>query len=57
MSPSQANQASPESKPRRSSVTPLWVLSLFVSLCEVVAGLAVTQAQGGVQTNLYGICM
>lgn len=33
-------------------MTPLWVISLFVSLSEVVAGLAVTQAQGGVQITL-----
>ncbi|MPZ08823.1 MAG: hypothetical protein GEU89_01260 [Kiloniellaceae bacterium] len=38
--------------PRRSSMTPLWVISLFVSLCEVVAGLAVTQAGGTVQLIL-----
>ena len=37
---------------RRSAMTPLWVISLFVSLCEVVAGLAVTQATGGVQVTL-----
>jgi hypothetical protein len=37
---------------RRSSMTPLWLISIFVSLCEVVAGLAVTQAQGGVQVAL-----
>jgi hypothetical protein len=33
-------------------MTPLWVISLFVSLCEIVAGLAVTQATGGVQIAL-----
>ena len=43
-----------QKSPRRSSMTPLWVISLFVSLCEVVAGLAVTQAQGGVQAVLTG---
>lgn len=37
---------------RRSAMTPLWVISLFVSLCEVVAGLAVSQATGGVQVTL-----
>ncbi|MEM9455109.1 MAG: hypothetical protein AAGF11_13085 [Myxococcota bacterium] len=31
-----------------SKMTPLWVISLFVSLCEVVAGLAVTQAEGAI---------
>jgi hypothetical protein len=37
---------------KRSSMTPLWVISIFVSLCEVVAGLAVIQAEGGVQITL-----
>ncbi len=52
MSLSRANEDAAQKSPRRSSMTPLWVISLFVSLCEVVAGLAVTQAQGGVQLTL-----
>lgn len=52
MSPSRTNDEAPQRNPRRSSMTPLWVISIFVSLCEVVAGLAVTQAQGGVQVTL-----
>jgi hypothetical protein len=33
-------------------MTPLWVISLFVSLCDIVAGLAITQARGSVQIAL-----
>jgi phage replication-related protein YjqB (UPF0714/DUF867 family) len=33
-------------------MTPLWVISLFVSLTEVVTGIAVTKATGGVQVAL-----
>jgi len=33
-------------------MTPLWVISLFVSLSEVVTGIAVTQANGGIQVTL-----
>lgn len=33
-------------------MSPLWVISLFVTLSEVVAGLAVTQATGGIQIAL-----
>lgn len=33
-------------------MTPLWVISLFVSLTEVIAGIAVTKASGGVQVAL-----
>ena len=36
----------------RSSMTPLWVIFGFVSLCEVVAGLAVIQAEGNAQLIL-----
>lgn len=49
---SQAGQVMTQKGPRRSSMTPLWVISVFVSLSEVVAGLAVTQAQGNVQVTL-----
>ena len=37
---------------RPQRMTPLWVISLFVSLTEVVAGIAVTQASGGVEVAL-----
>ena len=30
-------------------MTPLWVVSLFVSLTEVIAGLAATQTNGAIQ--------
>ena len=33
----------------RSAMTPLWVISGFVSLCEIVAGVAATQVDGTVQ--------
>jgi hypothetical protein len=33
-------------------MTPLWVVSLFLSLTEVVTGFAVTNAKGGIQTAL-----
>ena len=33
-------------------MTPLWVISLFVSLTEVVTGIAVTQATGSIQVAL-----
>lgn len=36
----------------RVGMTPLWVISLFVSLTEVVTGIAVTQASGVTQTAL-----
>ena len=36
----------------RVGMTPLWVISLFVSLTEVVAGITVTQADGATQTAL-----
>lgn len=35
-----------------TSPTPLWVISLFVSLTELITGYAVTQATGGVQVAL-----
>ncbi len=38
--------------PPNSSMTPLWVISLFLSLTEVVTGIAVTQATGAVQVAL-----
>ena len=37
---------------RDRGMTPLWVISLFVSLSEVVTGIAVTQATGGIQVAL-----
>lgn len=52
MNRSSDNANSPDHGPRRSAMTPLWVISIFVSLCEVVAGLAVTQADGGIQLTL-----
>ena len=33
-------------------MNPLWIISLFLSLAEVVAGIAMTQAAGGVQVGL-----
>lgn len=48
----QTHATSADGKPSRSAMTPLWVISLFVSLCEVVAGLAVIRAEGGVQVTL-----
>lgn len=36
----------------RQMMTPLWVISLFVSLTEVVTGIAVTRAEGGIQIAL-----
>jgi hypothetical protein len=36
----------------RQVMTPLWVISLFVSLTEVVTGIAVTKAEGGIQIAL-----
>ncbi len=46
------NQSEPATSPHRSSMTPLWVISLFVSLSEVVTGFAVTQATGSIQVAL-----
>jgi len=34
------------------STTPLWVISLFVSLTEVMTGIAATQTSGGIQVAL-----
>lgn len=51
---SQTHATSTDGKVARSSMTPLWVISLFVSLSEIVAGLAVTRAEGGVQVALTG---
>jgi hypothetical protein len=36
----------------KTAMTPLWVISLFVSLTEIVTGIAVTKAAGGVQIAL-----
>lgn len=36
----------------RKAITPLWIVALFVSLTEVVLGVAVTQTQGGIQVSL-----
>jgi hypothetical protein len=36
----------------KAGMSPLWVISLFLSLTEVVTGIAVVQAKGGVQTAL-----
>jgi hypothetical protein len=52
MSPSRVSEEAVHDGPRRSLMTPLWVISIFVSLCQVVAGLAVIQAEGGVQITL-----
>ena len=35
-----------------TKMTPLWVISLFLSLTEVVAGVAVTQTTGNIQVKL-----
>ena len=35
-----------------TKMTPLWVISLFLSLTEVVAGVAVTQTTGNIQVTL-----
>lgn len=37
---------------RKSQMTPLWVISLFLSLTEAVTGLALTQSSGGIQLGL-----
>jgi hypothetical protein len=39
-------------KASKSSMTPLWVISLFLSLTEVVTGFAVIQASGAIQVAL-----
>src|SRR5512146_472431 len=41
-----------EEKARERSMTPLWVIASFVSLTEVVTGIAVTQAQDATQVAL-----
>ena len=44
-----------ETKDKKTTIrtmTPLWVISLFVSLTEAVTGIAVTQATGGIQIAL-----
>jgi hypothetical protein len=38
--------------PARAAMTPLWVISLFLSLTEVMTGIAVMQATGNVQVAL-----
>lgn len=38
-------------------VTPLWVISLFLSLTEVVTGIALTKASGGVQVALIAFVL
>jgi hypothetical protein len=38
--------------PTKAAMTPLWVISLFLSLTEVMTGIAVLQATGGVQIAL-----
>lgn len=48
--PSNGSMKKPDSK--RPALTPLWVISLFLSLTEIVTGIAVTQATGGVQVAL-----
>jgi hypothetical protein len=42
----------PEKKRPPQRLTPLWVVSLFLSLTEVVAGIAVVQATGPIQVAL-----
>lgn len=37
---------------KKKAITPLWIVALFVSLTEVVLGVAVTQTQGGIQIAL-----
>lgn len=49
---SQTSATSGGGKAARSSMTPLWVISLFVSLSEIMTSLAVTRAEGGVQVAL-----
>ena len=46
------NNSMPEPSTKRPALTPLWVISLFLSMTEVVTGIAVTQATGGVQAAL-----
>ena len=52
MEPKSSEKTGTEQPSRKSAITPLRVISVFLSLCEVVAGLAVTQASGGVQVTL-----
>ena len=35
-------------------MTPLWVISLFLSLTEVISGIAATQTTGNLRTHSYG---
>ena len=34
------------------AITPLWIIALFVSLTELILGVAVTQTTGGIQIAL-----
>ena len=38
-------------------MTPLWVISIFVSLTEVVLGVAASQTTGGIQVALVSFAM
>jgi hypothetical protein len=38
-------------------LTPLWIVSLFLTLTETVLGVAVTQTAGGVQIALTVLCL
>lgn len=46
------HMTTPAADARNQRLTPLWVIALFLSLTELVAGIAVTQASGGVQVAL-----
>jgi uncharacterized protein YbaP (TraB family) len=41
-----------EMQPRKSSMTPLWVISLFLTLTETMLGVGVIQTSGGIQVAL-----
>lgn len=47
----------PAERQKERRLTPLWIISLFVSLTEVVLGTAVTQTVGGVQIALTAFVM
>lgn len=41
-----------KSKGKTKSLTPLWIISLFISLTETVVGVAILQTTGGIQVTL-----
>ena len=44
-------------KPSFRNATPLWVISLFITLTEVMTGIAATQTEGTIQALLTGFVM